>query len=798
MSVLSPQIADAELEFSFEIGSFGTSNDELKNPKDVIVSSNGKTIYVVDTDNHRINVFDDDGDHDFKFGSFCNMASIQDCNDNADGADDDGDGQFNKPTSAVLDSFGNLFVVDSGNERIQRFDDGDGEFELKFGSSDDTKSEYLGSAQGIATLKSTREIYVSSSDTDSISVFSSSGNFLFSFDSFDGNDDFRNPSNMIIDDTKEILYVSDTDNHRILIFQLVDDNTCPSNTDEVIDGVCFVEKFGSSGSGDGKFDSPTGLALDTTNDLLYVADTDNDRIQVFTLTMESASLIPSSPTNLNTSPISPTSIILSWDEPVISGDIKSITGYKIEYKTGSDSYSTIIEDTRNLSRSFIHEGLASNETYFYRVSAINSEGISTPSSSSSVSPEHTKVPAGLTATAIAPSQIRLNWHPPSDTFGQSIGGYEIKRVITNDVYDVVGQTNGKTTSYIVSNLATDKMYTYVVVAKLGFGFTDVSNTASTTPRTDSVDSPSTTSSTLSVISVPSSPIKLTATSVSSTQINLDWDVPPTDGNSPIIGYKIEVKKDAGSYSTLVEDTKSVTTAYSHTDLKTNSKYTYKVSAINLAGISTASNEITATPAAQNVQISPLGKITIDEGKILSFTVRLTDNSLAGVVYSLEKNPPAGAKINPNTGMFTWTPTESQGPKSYVFDIVAKKDSMVDRQSITITVNDILSKSEPNEEPKQPQEPTKKQPEPVQELEIALFVDPAKDPQTYVDRYNNEASYKKWFDNNYSEYSSIYEAVGLEPAVKERQFGICGPGTKLIDGVCTIIEIPKAKPWWQFW
>ena len=37
-----------------------------------------------------------------------------------------------------------------------------------------------------------------------------------------------------------------------------------------------------------------------------------------------------------------------------------------------------------------------------------------------------------------------------------------------------------------------------------------------------------------------------------------------------------------------------------------------------------------------------------------------------------------------------------------------------------------------------------------------------------------------------------------PKVKEKKFGICGAGTKLIDGVCTIIEKPVVKPWWQFW
>jgi len=45
--------------------------------------------------------------------------------------------------------------------------------------------------------------------------------------------------------------------------------------------------------------------------------------------------------------------------------------------------------------------------------------------------------------------------------------------------------------------------------------------------------------------------------------------------------------------------------------------------------------------------------------------------------------------------------------------------------------------------------------------VASFVDKSKDPQSYIDRYNNEPSYKKWFHDNYPEYDSIEQAVGLE-------------------------------------
>ena len=35
----------------------------------------------------------------------------------------------------------------------------------------------------------------------------------------------------------------------------------------------------------------------------------------------------------------------------------------------------------------------------------------------------------------------------------------------------------------------------------------------------------------------------------------------------------------------------------------------------------------------------------------------------------------------------------------------------------------------------------------------------KDPQYYIDRYNNESAYKEWFDTNYPDFT-IYEAVGV--------------------------------------
>jgi hypothetical protein len=59
--------------------------------------------------------------------------------------------------------------------------------------------------------------------------------------------------------------------------------------------------------------------------------------------------------------------------------------------------------------------------------------------------------------------------------------------------------------------------------------------------------------------------------------------------------------------------------------------------------------------------------------------------------------------------------------------------------------------------------TESEPEPISK--IASFVDPTKDPQHYIDRYNNELAYKEWFDSNYPDIT-IDEAVGLDNIIEE--------------------------------
>ena len=161
-----------------------------------------------------------------------------------------------------------------------------------------------------------------------------------------------------------------------------------------------------------------------------------------------------------------------------------------------------------------------------------------------------------------------------------------------------------------------------------------------------------------------------------------------------------------------------------------------------------------TLADFDLVLNSIGNKQVVQTKTLTFTASVTDSDVRET-YSLDKQP-AGAVIDKNTGAFSWTPTSSQ-LGGFVFDVVVNVGPIEDRETILVTVNPKPTVSDPSAST-----PPKIPPEPKQEkLGIASFVEKTKDPQSYVDRYNSDPAYKVWFDNNFSQYDSIYQAVGLE-------------------------------------
>ena len=94
-------------------------------------------------------------------------------------------------------------------------------------------------------------------------------------------------------------------------------------------------------------------------------------------------------------------------------------------------------------------------------------------------------------------------------------------------------------------------------------------------------------------------------------------------------------------------------------------------------------------------LTAIGDKTINEGSLLTFTATATDAELPSqtLTYTLDAGAPSGASINATNGLFTWTPTELQGPSTNPVTIRVTDNGsppLTDAQTITITVNEVNS------------------------------------------------------------------------------------------------------------
>ncbi len=147
----------------------------------------------------------------------------------------------------------------------------------------------------------------------------------------------------------------------------------------------------------------------------------------------------------------------------------------------------------------------------------------------------------------------------------------------------------------------------------------------------------------SLPSVPAAPSNLTATAVSSSQINLAW----TDNSSNETGFKIERKAGSGGTWSQIATVGAGVTSYQNTGLSASTTYYYRVRATNSAGDSAYSNEANATTQAPPVTI-PAAPSGLTATPVSSSQINLswTDNSSNETGFKIER--PARAARGPRS------------------------------------------------------------------------------------------------------------------------------------------------------
>jgi len=110
------------------------------------------------------------------------------------------------------------------------------------------------------------------------------------------------------------------------------------------------------------------------------------------------------------------------------------------------------------------------------------------------------------------------------------------------------------------------------------------------------------------------------------------------------------------------------------------------SAASATGILTVTSP---TVANHPPALTAISNQMVVEQSLLTFAASASDPDAGQTLtFSFAANPPSGASINPSSGVFTWTPTEAEGPGTNSFGIVATDNgtpSLSATQTFTVYV-----------------------------------------------------------------------------------------------------------------
>jgi RHS repeat-associated protein len=229
------------------LGSLGSSGsgDGQFSEPGDVVLDSKGNLWVLDYRNDRVEEFNEKEEFEKAFGS-----------------EGSGEGQLKLPTALAVDPKGNVWIIDTGSSRVEEFNE-KGEYLKQFGSSGSGDGQFS-TPEGIA-VDSHGNVWVSDTFNGRLQEFNEKGEFLKVVGSKgSGAGQLGEPQDIAIGPGNNV-WVADWSNNRVEEFNEKGE---------------YVREFGSEGSGDGQFKHPYGITVNASGEV-FVADTHNDRVQEF-------------------------------------------------------------------------------------------------------------------------------------------------------------------------------------------------------------------------------------------------------------------------------------------------------------------------------------------------------------------------------------------------------------------------------------------------------------------------------------------------------------------------------------
>lgn len=301
----------------------------------------------------------------------------------------------------------------------------------------------------------------------------------------------------------------------------------------------------------------TSITYDDGTVVEYAYDANGNRTTATRTNPPPDTTSPTTPGAPSFSNVTMTSATATW---TAATDNRGVVGYDYRLNSGSwQSLSNVL--TVNLT------GLSAATSYTVQIPARDAaSNVGAASSNSFTTPDTAapSVPTGLSASAPNSNTVNLSWSASTDNV--AVTGY---RVYRGGVY--IADTTAA--SYSNTGLTGSTTYSYQVSARDAAGnFSGLSGAANvTTPDTIA----------------PSAPTSLSASAVSSSQINLSWAGSSDSGGSGLAGYRV--------YRNGAQIANTAATSFASTGLATSTTYSYTVAAYDNAGnTSGQSNTASAT------------------------------------------------------------------------------------------------------------------------------------------------------------------------------------------------------------